>query len=198
VPVPVPVPNRLNVKPLRGRKEVLEFEMQEKGKVERRMTALEKIAGKPPAVKTANKTLAAEKRLPTLSHHKRRPGSSKAPSTDVVAGPSSNTTDRRLLMLQHHSRTLSSRSSKRTSKPSPADIEIQRPQISDAASFEERMRYTTLDDLPLGEGGAKRISQLVREVEGDRYGTWPEPKPKRAVADDEVCLIFFSMKGTHG
>ncbi|KAH3920094.1 hypothetical protein HBI56_034850 [Parastagonospora nodorum] len=196
VPVPVPVPNRLNVKPLWGRKEVLEFEMQEKRKMEWYMPAVEKVAGKTPAgvkiarstpaVKTARETLAAEKRLPTLSHHKRRSGSSKAPSTDVVAGPSSDIADRRLPMLQRHSRTLPSRSSKRTSKPSPADTEIQRPQISYAASFEERMRYTTLDDLPLGEGGAKRISQLMREVEGDRYGTWPQPKAKRAVADDEV------------
>ncbi|EAT90006.1 hypothetical protein SNOG_03275 [Parastagonospora nodorum SN15] len=96
VPVPVPVPNRLNVKPLWGRKEVLEFEMQEKRKMEWYMPAVEKVAGKTPAgvkiarstpaVKTARETLAAEKRLPTLSHHKRRSGSSKAPSTDVVAG----------------------------------------------------------------------------------------------------------------
>jgi hypothetical protein len=195
--VPVPVPNRL----LWGRKEVLEFEMQEKGK---------NVPGKE---KTTRSTPAVEKRLPILSHHKRRSGSSNtaptplptlshrkreheasnASSTNLVAASSSSTADRRLPTLQHHSRTLPSRSSD-TSKPPLADVSrqktSQRPRISAAASFEERMRHTTLDDLPLGEGGAKRISQLMREVEEDRYGTWPQPKGKRAVTDsDEVCMI---------
>lgn len=201
-PATVPVPGRFNVKPLWGRKEVLEFKMQEKGKME---------SGKPIVEKVASKTPAVEKRLPTLSHHKRRSGSSNGASTplptlpyrkrglessdlsstNVVAGSSSNTANRRTPTLQYHSMTLPSRSSKATSKPSPADAKSQRPRISDAASFEERLRYTTLDDLPLGEGGAKRISQLMREVEGDKYGTWPQPKPKRAGADDEVCMIPF-------
>jgi len=213
--VPVPMPNRL----LWGRKEVLKFEMQERGKMVGGTPAVEKTERSVPAKeKMASKTPAAERRLPVLSHHRRRSGSSNtastplpilphrkreyeasnASSTNVVATSSSSTADRRLPTLQHHSRTLPSRSSN-TSKPSLADVSrqktSQRPRISDAASFEERMRHTTLDDLPLGEGGAKRIGQLMREVEGDRYGTWPQPKGKRPVTDsDEVCMIPFTRE----
>lgn len=48
---------------------------------------------------------------------------------------------------------------------------------SPTPSLQDRLRKTSLSDLPLGPSGAQRITTILRAIESNKYSTWPHSQP---------------------
>jgi hypothetical protein len=161
-----------------------------------------------PADASSSNISTFDRRLPTISRCSRIPGSAGGIRSSSLASTIKTRPDRAqspASATNGHREALQARSR-------PTVIRSLESQASESRSLslEERLRHTTLRNLPLDEGGAQRISQLMRDIEYNRYGTWPQPKTRRTVGDgvhyiqfddgtrtDHLCRYMPTYRATH-